>query len=303
MDNTPLTENILRNIGGNEINSLLNILQETENDFEIDTIGSSPYYSLDNLPPDIKSNDTNLLTLSLNAQSILSKFGSFEVMLRSLNERNIWPDVLLLQESWLKNNDFIHMIQIEGYTCINQGFKCSSHGGLITYIKSKYTTKVIDICPDSRIWEGLFVEISIENEKNSKTIIGNIYKPPRDNNNNENIQNFISEFEPVLNHLNNSKIRYIIGGDWNINLLKINERLAFADFLDLMFSNSLCPKITLPTRFSQHSASLIDNMYCKIDDSTINSTSGIIFTGVSDHLPYFVCLKNIIKQKRLLPSM
>ena len=69
-----------------------------------------------------------------------------------------------------------------------------------------------------------------------------------------------------------------------------------------MFSSSLCPKITLPTRFSQHSASLIDNIYCKIDESTINSTSGIILTGISDHLPYFVCLKNIFKQKKSVPK-
>ena len=302
MDNRPIVENILQNVGGIDQNSLVNILQETETDFELDTIGSSPYYSLDNLPSDIRSNDTNLLTLSLNAQSILSKFGSLEIMMQVLRNQNIFPDAVLIQESWCRNDDYLHMIEIEGYTCLNQGFKCSSHGGLITYIKSKYSTKVLPICPDSRIWEGLFVEISNEDEKNSKFIIGNVYKPPRNNNNNENIQTFINEFEPILNYLNNSKSRYIIGGDWNINLLKLNERLAFADFLDLMFSSSLCPKITLPTRFSHYSASLIDNIYCKIDESTINSTSGIILTGISDHLPYFVCLKNIFKQKKSVPK-
>ena len=136
------------------------------------------------------------------------------------------------------------------YTCINQGYKVSCHGGLITYVKTKYDVKILDICPNSQIWEGLFIELQLKEDNKSKLIVGNVYKPPRNNNNNENIQKFIDDFEPVLNHLNNTKTEYLIGGDWNINLLKINERPAFSDFLDLMFNKSLYPKITLPTQFS-----------------------------------------------------
>ena len=303
MDNNPLTEeNILLHFGGTKQNSLSRILQEIENDFELDTIGHSKYYNLEHLPSDIQENAANLLVLSLNAQSILAKFSSYEIMLQALFEQDIRPDILLIQESWLKNDDFLHLVQIDGYTCISQGYKCSRHGGLITYINSKFSTKILDICPDSQIWEGLFVEISLNDNKEIKYIIGNIYKPPRDNNNYQNIQNFISEFDPVLNYLNRSKTECIIGGDWNINLLKINERPAFSDFIDLMFNNSLGPKITLPTRFASRSASLIDNIYCKISDNSIDSLAGIIYTGVSDHLPYFVCLRNAIKRKKTLPK-
>ena len=291
MDSTPLPkENILQNFGGATLNSLNNLLQDIEDDHKIDTIGTSKYYSLENLPPEVQNNSSNLLALSLNAQSILSKFSSLEVMIQSLSEQNISPDIILIQESWLQNDDYLSIIQLEGYNCINQGYKCSRHGGLITYIKSKFSTKIVDICPESQIWEGLFVEITTKNAKKDKFIVGNIYKPPRDNNNYQNIQNFISEFEPVLTHINNSKTECLIGGDWNINLLKINERPAFSDFLDLMFNKSFCPKITLPTRFATHSASLIDNIYCTISDKTIDIVSGILFTGISDHLPYFVCL-------------
>ena len=88
-----------------------------------------------------------------------------------------------------------------------------------------------------------------------------------------------------MSRLNNTKNEVLIGGDWNINLLKVNEKPAFADFLDLMFNKSFIPKITLPTRFSSQSASLIDNIYCKLSDKTLDTTSGIIFTGISDHLP------------------
>lgn len=295
-------ENILKNFGGSSINSLDAILPCVKDENEIDTIKCSQYYSLNSLPPVIHDNPTNLLVLSLNAQSILAKFSSFEVMLKSLKEQDVHPDIILIQESWLENDNFLNLLQLDGYNCINQGYRCSRHGGLITYIKCKFEAKILNICPMSNIWEGLFVEIKLKDKKKSRYIIGNIYKPPRNNNNNENIQTFISEIEPVLNYLNDTKAEVLIGGDWNINLLKLSERPQFTEFLDLMLNTGLCPKITLPTRFSRHSATLIDNIYCKISDKTIDTSSGILFTGVSDHLPYFVCLNNISVQNESKPK-
>ena len=117
-------------------------------------------------------------------------------MLHALKDQHIQPDIVLFQESWLKNDDQLSILQIEGYNCINQALKCSQHGGLMTYVKSKFEVNVLDICPESQIWEGLFTEIHIKDDCKSKIIVGNVYKPPRDNNNYLNIQTFINEFEP-----------------------------------------------------------------------------------------------------------
>ena len=108
--------------------------------------------------------------------------------------------------------------------------------------------------------------------------------------------------EPVLENLSNRTPDVLLGGDWNINLLKINETSHFADFLDLMFNNGFGPKITLPTRFGTLSATLIDNIFCKSSSSSINSTSGLIFTEISDHLPYFVCLENMSVKNNSRPT-
>merc|ERR1712208_115381 len=62
------------------------------------------------MPTDICENGTNLLTISLNAQSILAKFGNFEAMLHILNDQNIKPDVILVQESRLANDDRLSLI-------------------------------------------------------------------------------------------------------------------------------------------------------------------------------------------------
>ena len=165
MDKNSLSKNdILKNFGGIDENSLNNIFQNRDCDYELETIGCSQYNSPENLPETLKENTSKFIVLSLNVQSILAKFSSLDVMLDILNEQHIYPDILLLQESWMKNDDLLHLIQIEGYTCINQGYKCSTHGGLITYVKSKYSTKILEICPDSQSWEGLFVEITSETD-------------------------------------------------------------------------------------------------------------------------------------------
>ena len=57
-------------------------------------------------------------------------------------------------------------------------------------------------------------------------------------------------------------------------------------FIDLMYSDSLIPTITKPTRVTSHSATLIDNIFC---NNILNeqALSGILYTDISDHHPIF----------------
>ena len=48
----------------------------------------------------------------------------------------------------------------------------------------------------SNIWEGQFIEIYVDSMCPKKIILGNIYRPPRDIN--ENYRQFIDEFTTVL---------------------------------------------------------------------------------------------------------
>ena len=128
-------------------------------------------------------------------------------------------------------------------------------------------------------------------------MVTNIYKPPHNNNNRNNIEQFMTEIAPIMKYINETNCEVLIGGDWNINILKVNENTIYSDFIDMMFTNSLYPKITMPTRFATHSASLLDNFYCKCSEYSLSASAGIIMSGVSDHLPYFICFDNFTKRK------
>ena len=48
--------------------------------------------------------------------------------------------------------------------------------------------------------------------------------------------------------------------DHNLNLLKSNSHTSTQKFLDIIISNRLLPTITRPTRITQQTATLIDNI-------------------------------------------
>ena len=291
-----IEEQLLNLHGGVAKNSLSSILNSTNEENEMSIVNHSAYHSIENVHSAIGNNQNEFKLLSLNAQSIYAKFSGIETLLHNLHDKNAEPDIICIQESWLHDQSDLSLIQLDDYNCISQGHRCTRHGGLITYVKKKYAYKKIEYGRESNVWEGLFVEVSSDDFTNN-IIIGNIYKPPKNNNNNNNVQQFINEITPILQKYDSQNNDILLAGDFNINLLKIEEREIYATFLDLMMSHSFFPKITLPTRFSMHSCSLLDNVFCKLSSNTISASSGIIYTGISDHLPYFVCIKKMCYTK------
>ncbi len=121
--------------------------------------------------------------------------------------------------------------------------------------------------------------------------IVNIYRPPNDLLDSYN--ELIKELSAVLSTLQNNNNEVLVAGNFNINLLQINDRNVFSEYFDMFTSHSFYPKITLPTRLSNNLATLIDNFFCKLTETTLDTTSGILIKMFSDHQPYFIRLNNI----------
>ena len=167
------------------------------------------------------------------------------------------------------------------YNLISRSKICSSHGGLAIYLLKKYDHKTLTSYNHSDIWEGQFVEISgVTLHKN--IVIVNNYRPLKDLVNN--YPNFKEQLIPILEHLHSINLEAVIAGDMNIDLLKINERNVFNEYFDSMISHGFSPCITLPTRFSTRSATLIDNFLLKFSEKYGDTSSGILFSAISDHI-------------------
>lgn len=284
-ENSIPSDRILGNYRDGDALQLNRLLDNDINDNEINIIQASEYFAMDNLPSVCMKNCFNVL--SLNAQSINAKFDSLVILIEMAKSQSVHFQAICIQESWLSDADDLSLFQLEGYQCFSHGKQCSAHGGLLTYVDMQYNCQELALDNHSPVWENLFILIK-DPSLNKDIVLGNIYRPPYENNNSRNVGQFIAELDPVLAEITKSNRFCIIAGDYNINLLQIGNKRHYNDFLDLMISHSLFPKITLPTRLGRNSCSLIDNIFCNYLPCESNYTPGILFSDISDHFPIFI---------------
>ena len=107
-------------------------------------------------------------------------------------------------------------------------------------------------------FESVFIEVLSKSKPDKNTIVGCIYKHPK-----LTIPDFSQNYlQPLLDKLTYEKNKNIILlGDFNIDLLHYENDNHTRDFLDQMYTSSLSPQITIPTRITSRSKTLIDNIF------------------------------------------
>ena len=131
-------------------------------------------------------------------------------------------------------------------------------------------------------YESIWIEIN--NEKSKNIVCGSIYRHPR--NNNDHFKNFLQYLESSLNKLIKENKEIYLCGDFNIDLLKIEEISNYKNFYKLMSSYGLLPQIIQPTRECGNSSTIIDNIFTNNMSNSIQS--GNILTDLSDHYSQFI---------------
>ena len=215
-DSNVAHDELLREFGGRDKNDLNKILKNSQHDSEnpISLRSFSPYMYYDDLKNYLRNNINGFSVLSLNIQNIFSKFDTFYPVIKKLNGENLFFSAICLQECWLDENDVTSIIQLPDYRFIQQSKICCGHGGLIIYLHNTLSYELRNIYTRYDTWEGLFIDITSDNFVN-KITLGNIYIPPKDNNNNTNIETFINELAPLINRFGKEKTTNIIVGDFN----------------------------------------------------------------------------------------
>ena len=216
-----------------------------------------------------------------NVRSIPKHDMEMRILLKNLNLKF---DVISICESWL-NESNKDLYGLDGYHVPIQSCRQNKRGGGVAiYLKDSLE---FIVRPDLEIkhefTESVFVEIdkSLYNT-NKNILIGCIYRVP-----NSDIETFNKELDIVISHVSKEDKLIYLMGDFNIDLLKSNEHSKSSDFLDLLYSYNLVPLITKPTRVTDHSATLIDNIFTNVFKDTIKHHQGILYTDMSDHFPVF----------------
>ena len=78
-------------------------------------------------------------------------------------------------------------------------------------------------------------------------------------------------------------------GDFNIDLLKVDDQRPTHDYRELVFSYSLLPTIYKPTRITETTATIVDNILTNVE--TVIKSS-ILVTDITDHIPTVLTTRN-----------
>ena len=87
-----------------------------------------------------------------------------------------------------------------------------------------------------------------------------------------------------------------------MDLIKIDKNENITDYFDIISNNNFMPLITLPTRITNSSKILIDNiLYNQFSNDIV---SGNITVGISDHIPQFAIIpmpnhNEVLKNKNI----
>ena len=219
-----------------------------------------------------------------NIGSLAKHKDELETILTMLNYKF---DIIGISETKLSKNIRPKFdINIEGYKCYHVDTEANKGGTLIyvsNTINSKARPDLDSLLYKSEVLESTFIEIISPKKKN--ILVGCIYRHPSmdlEVFNKDYLTPFLEIFEKE------NKKKYLIG-DFNVDLLKIDDDNKSSSFFDNLTSNLFVPHIIHPTRITSTTKTLIDNIYSNSTNYK-EGLSGNLTVSLSDHLAQFLII-------------
>ena len=220
-----------------------------------------------------------------NTRSILNKIEGARDKIR-----DFLPDVMVITESWLKENIPDSVVNIAGYSIHrydrtfrnNNGF-VKKGGGIIVYIRNDH--------PHMHITGDIFNKSCIDIESTTISIKGPhtrplyliaTYRPP--NGNSTKAVDYLDNLLKCLPNL--EKADLIMGGDFNIDFSKTRKENT-KKLKHLSTKYNLTQYIKTPTRPIDND-SVIDLIFA---DCRFVQNTGVLTWNFSDHLPTYMTIK------------
>ena len=219
-----------------------------------------------------KKNSCGLSILFLNIQSLHAKFNELLCLLHILNYSF---DILVFVETWL--TEFRNVgYTIDGYNSLHV-YRNQRGGGISVYFKSNITVnKINDLSGLFTTFESLFISI---NADAARFYLGAIYRSGGS------VDPFLDEFQNTILSHNYLRGNSILTGDFNLNLNQNTESGCISSFVNLLRSFNFKQHISLPTRVTPYSATIIDHVWTNFSFPT---KTALLNYKLSDHFPLLV---------------
>ena len=232
---------------------------------------------------ELRPTKQSFLLFHMNIRSLSAHHDELLVLLSGLK---FTFDIIDLSETKeQREKGFLSNVNLAGYNIHSQPTK-SSNGGVTMYVKSSLNYKVRE---DLSVTKAEFEMICIEllNRASKNTLCFCTYRHP-----NTDVQVFLDHMYNVLQKSTKERKDIFFMGDFNLNLLNYDTHSETNDFVNLMMTHYILPHILHPTRVTDHSATIIDNIFTNTTE--FNSKSGNILCEISDHFSQFIIVEKSI---------
>ena len=259
----------------------LNIMDNTDDDYQ----DSCDYIDPSSSEDIMSSNKCDLNIVQLNIRRLISK--QKRLIRETIGEKSKGEvRVFVLNETWVTRANE-HVVRIPNYNFIGKHRANKKGGGvgLAVHETIHYRTRDdIKLNHDSDL-EYQFIELKA---RKRNILVGSMYRSPQSKE-----KEFLQDYKQLIDILKQHKDKEIvIGMDHNMDLLKASKHTNTQEFLDYNIEMNLLPVITKPTRITDTSATLIDNIFIS-GRPQHNYNSGLIISDMSDHLPTFVRIGHV----------
>ena len=236
---------------------------------------SNQYFNIDtfceNFPAVGHEKDLNIF--HINIRSIGTNGNDLITYLSNLGRTF---HIICLTETWILNDFSIFSELFPCYRAVHSVRSTSRPSGGASILIHK-DIEIIDNdtlsllkCNDENI-ELVFAEICINNRH---IRIGSCYRPPSGN-----FDVFLDALQAKLDVVQLNSCDFFLCGDYNIDLLKVHEDCKASKFIDTLNALSLLPVIVKPTRVTETSATIIDNIFT---NKLYDISSGILEIQISE---------------------
>ena len=224
-------------------------------------------------------NDHDLLIMQWNTRGLRSKHGALIEFLNNKLEQK--ADIIMINETWL-NNHSPPLPPIPGYKFVGKPRVDRKGGGVGFLIREDVIfRRKENLEINSKTLENIVIEIKCK----TNLLLCSDYRPP-----NTDLPEFLASYNKMVNNLEASKhSESIIGIDHNLDFIKQHLHSPTKMFIESNIDSNMLPTITRPTRITNTSATLIDNLFISQHLQT-NYKSGILLDDTSDHMPCYLIL-------------
>ena len=200
-------------------------------------------------------------------------------------------DIICLQELWRFNDS--SLFTLDGYHSLifKSRDQNTQGGGVGIFVNNQL--KVTHLPQYSvfidKIVETIFIEIALPQGKN--IVIASVYRPNSSYVNltgSQQLEQFTTALNSVVSQIMAAGKTCYLLGDFNIDILKLEQHKPTADYINSLFSLGCLQLITVPTRCVNNSSTLIDHIIT--NDCSPSYTCGAFTNRISDHFPIFAYL-------------